>query len=59
MKATPVQEVAGAYLFEPSPHVDERAFFFCRTFDGDVVRSVGIDPAGFVQDSMSRSARVC
>ena len=37
MKATPVQEVAGPYLFEPSPHVDERAFP-CRTFDGDMVR---------------------
>ncbi|GAB1508207.1 dTDP-4-dehydrorhamnose 3,5-epimerase [Actinophytocola sp. KF-1] len=56
MKAIPVPEIAGAYLFEPTPHVDERGFF-CRTFDADVVRSVGIDPDGFVQDSVSRSAR--
>jgi dTDP-4-dehydrorhamnose 3,5-epimerase len=43
-------------LFEPSPHVDERGFF-CRTFDADVMRAAGIDPAAFVQDSLSRSAR--
>lgn len=56
MKAIPVPEIAGAHLFEPSPHVDERGFF-SRTFDRDVVASVGIDPDGFVQDSVSRSAR--
>jgi len=38
-----------------APHVDERGFF-CRTFDADVVRAAGIDPAAFVQDSLSRSA---
>jgi dTDP-4-dehydrorhamnose 3,5-epimerase-like enzyme len=29
--------IAGAVLFEPVPHVDERGFF-CRTFDTDVMR---------------------
>jgi dTDP-4-dehydrorhamnose 3,5-epimerase len=42
-------------LFKPSPHVDGRGFF-CRTFDADVMRAAGIDPAAFVQDSLSRSA---
>jgi dTDP-4-dehydrorhamnose 3,5-epimerase len=53
--AEPVAEIAGALLFKPSPYVDERGFF-CRTFDVDVVRAAGIDPAAFVQDSISRSA---
>src|SRR6476469_2149639 len=56
MKATEVPEIAGAYLFEPTPYADERGFF-CRTFDADVVRSVGLDPHAFVQDSVSRSVR--
>ncbi|MEU2422005.1 dTDP-4-dehydrorhamnose 3,5-epimerase [Streptomyces sp. NPDC007851] len=56
MKATQVPEIAGAYLFEPTPYADERGFF-CRTFDADVVRSVGLDPDAFVQDSVSRSVR--
>ncbi|MBW1595654.1 dTDP-4-dehydrorhamnose 3,5-epimerase family protein [Streptomyces sp. JJ38] len=56
MTATEVPAIAGAYLFEPTPHTDERGFF-CRTFDADVVRSVGLDPNAFVQDSLSRSAR--
>ncbi|MGH3949247.1 MAG: dTDP-4-dehydrorhamnose 3,5-epimerase [Pseudonocardiaceae bacterium] len=56
MKAIPVPAIAGAYLFEPTPHADERGFF-CRTFDAEVVRSVGIDPDGFVQDSISRSRK--
>ncbi|ANN20880.1 dTDP-4-dehydrorhamnose 3,5-epimerase [Amycolatopsis orientalis] len=56
MKAIPVPAIAGAYLFEPTPHVDERGFF-SRTFDADVVRSVGIDPDGFLQDSVSRSRK--
>src|SRR5262249_39984086 len=30
--------------------------FFCRTFDAEVVRTAGIDPDGFAQDSISRSA---
>ena len=56
MKATEVPEIAGAFLFEPTPYADERGFF-CRTFDADVVRSVGLDPDAFVQDSLSRSVR--
>jgi dTDP-4-dehydrorhamnose 3,5-epimerase len=56
MRAIAVPEIAGAFLFEPTPHVDERGFF-SRTFDREVVQSVGIDPDGFVQDSQSRSAR--
>ncbi|MBN6040462.1 dTDP-4-dehydrorhamnose 3,5-epimerase family protein [Amycolatopsis sp. 195334CR] len=56
MKAIPVPAIAGAYLFEPTPHLDERGFF-CRTFDADVVRSAGIDPDGFVQDSVSRTRK--
>ncbi len=55
MKAVPVPGIAGAFLFEPTAHVDARGFF-CRTFDRDVVRSVGIDPDGLAQDSLSRSA---
>jgi dTDP-4-dehydrorhamnose 3,5-epimerase len=56
MKAIPVAAIAGAYLFEPAPHADERGFF-CRTFERGVVESVGIDPDAFVQDSVSRSRR--
>ncbi|MEV5927782.1 dTDP-4-dehydrorhamnose 3,5-epimerase [Streptomyces cellulosae] len=56
MKVTEVPAIAGAFLFEPTPFTDERGFF-CRTFDADVVRSVGIDPDAFVQDSLSRSVR--
>ncbi|MFC4001651.1 dTDP-4-dehydrorhamnose 3,5-epimerase [Prauserella oleivorans] len=56
MRASPVPAVAGAYLFEPTPHADERGFF-SRTFDRDVARSAGIDPDAFVQDSVSRSHR--
>ena len=43
-------------LFRPTPHVDERGFF-SRTFDREVMRSAGIDPAAFDQDSLSRSRR--
>ncbi|MBB1252145.1 dTDP-4-dehydrorhamnose 3,5-epimerase [Streptomyces sp. OF3] len=56
MKATEVPAIAGAFLFEPTPHTDPRGFF-SRTFDADVLRSVGLDPNAFVQDSVSRSAR--
>jgi dTDP-4-dehydrorhamnose 3,5-epimerase len=52
----PVPRIAGALLFTPAPHVDERGFF-CRTFDAEVTRAAGIDPASFAQDSLSRSAR--
>jgi len=51
-----VPRIAGALLFRPTPHVDARGFF-SRTFDAAVVRSAGIDPGAFVQDSLSRSAR--
>ncbi len=50
------RRIGGVLLFRPTPHVDERGFF-CRTFDADVIRSVGIDPHDFVQDSISRSAQ--
>jgi dTDP-4-dehydrorhamnose 3,5-epimerase len=43
-------------LFRPQPHIDERGFF-SRTFDADITRAAGIDPAAFVQDSISRSKR--
>ena len=56
MDVRPVPRIAGALLFRPAPHVDERGFF-CRTFDAEVMRAAGIDPAGFAQDSLSRSAR--
>jgi dTDP-4-dehydrorhamnose 3,5-epimerase len=52
----PVSRIAGALLFTPTPHVDERGFF-CRTFDAEVMRAAGVDPASFAQDSLSRSAR--
>jgi len=55
MDVRPVPGVAGALLFTPVPHADERGFF-CRTFDADVLRAAGIDPAAFVQHSLSRSA---
>jgi dTDP-4-dehydrorhamnose 3,5-epimerase len=56
MKVTSVERVAGALLFQPTPHVDERGFF-SRTFDADVVREAGVDPGAFAQDSVSRSVR--
>jgi dTDP-4-dehydrorhamnose 3,5-epimerase len=56
LKASPVPRIAGALLFRPVPHVDERGFF-SRTFDSQVARDAGIDPASFVQDSQSRSVR--
>jgi dTDP-4-dehydrorhamnose 3,5-epimerase len=51
-----VPRIEGALLFRTSPHVDERGFF-CRTFDADVLRAAGLDPAAFVQHSLSRSVR--
>jgi dTDP-4-dehydrorhamnose 3,5-epimerase len=56
VEAIPVPRIVGALLFVPTPHVDERGFF-TRTFDSAVARTAGIDPAGFAQDSLSRSAR--
>lgn len=55
MEVIAVRQVAGALMFRPTPHRDERGFF-SRTFDAAVVRAAGIDPDGFVQDSVSRSA---
>ncbi len=55
MKVHDVPRIAGAMLFIPTPHVDERGFF-CRTFDMEVVRAAGIDPTSFTQDSVSRSS---
>jgi dTDP-4-dehydrorhamnose 3,5-epimerase-like enzyme len=51
LRAVPVPTIAGAFLFEPTLHFDERGFF-SRTFDRDVVRSVGIEPDAFAQDSL-------
>ncbi|TCO35349.1 dTDP-4-dehydrorhamnose 3,5-epimerase [Kribbella steppae] len=56
MDVIQVPRIAGALLFLPTPHVDERGFF-CRTFDREVVASAGLDPDAFVQDSVSRSAK--
>jgi dTDP-4-dehydrorhamnose 3,5-epimerase len=56
VKVTPVARIAGALVFEPTPHTDERGFF-SRTFDAEVVKEAGIDPGDFVQDSQSRSVR--
>lgn len=56
MQVTEVPGIAGALLFRPTPHVDERGFF-CRTFDTEIVRAAGLDPCGFAQDSISRSAK--
>ena len=56
MQVTEVKQIAGALLFRPTPHIDERGFF-CRTFDQEIVRAAGLDPCGFAQDSVSRSAK--
>ena len=56
MKVDQVPSIAGALLFRPTPHVDERGFF-SRTFDQEVMRSAGIAPEAFEQDSLSRSRR--
>ena len=56
MKVSPVPHIAGALLFQPTPHTDERGFF-SRTFDSAIMRQAGIDPCDFVQDSLSRSVR--
>lgn len=46
----------GVLLFAPSPHRDRRGFF-SRTADARTLINADIDPAGFVQDSQSRSRR--
>jgi dTDP-4-dehydrorhamnose 3,5-epimerase len=53
---SPVPGIAGALLFRPTSHVDERGFF-CRTFDADALQAAGLDPAAFIQHSLSRSGR--
>ena len=56
MDVITVKRIAGAVLFRPAPHVDERGFF-SRTFDAAVMRAAGIDPAAFIQDSVPLGAR--
>lgn len=56
MNVSEVARIAGALMFTPAPRVDDRGFF-SRTFDAEVVRSAGLDPGSFVQDSLSRSVR--
>lgn len=56
MNVSKVDRIAGALLFTPTPHVDERGFF-SRTFDAAIACEAGVDPTSFVQDSLSRSAR--
>ncbi|HVV14406.1 dTDP-4-dehydrorhamnose 3,5-epimerase [Amycolatopsis sp.] len=56
MRVTPVPRIAGALLFQPTPHADERGFF-SRTFDADIARGAGVDPDSFLQDSISRSVK--
>ena len=48
--------IPGLIVFTPQPYRDQRGFF-SRTFDSQVARQAGIDPAAFVQDSISRSAK--
>jgi dTDP-4-dehydrorhamnose 3,5-epimerase len=55
MEATTVA-IPGVVVFAPQPHRDSRGFF-SRTFDAAVARRAGLDPAVFVQDSVSRSAK--
>jgi len=56
MDVRKVASISGALLFVPTPHVDERGFF-SRTFDAEIAATAGLNPAAFVQDSLSRSAR--
>ena len=56
MEVNPVPNITGALTFRPTPHTDDRGFF-CRTFDADMLRTVGLDPGAFVQHSLSRSVR--
>jgi dTDP-4-dehydrorhamnose 3,5-epimerase len=56
VEIVPVPRIDGALLLRPSPYVDDRGFF-CRTFDAEVLRAAGLDPAAFIQHSLSRSVR--
>ncbi len=46
--------IVGVVVFTPTPFRDDRGFF-SRTFDVEVARAAGVDPASFLQDSQSRS----
>jgi dTDP-4-dehydrorhamnose 3,5-epimerase len=48
--------LSGVLVFTPTPRRDERGMF-TRTFDVEVVRSAGLDPFAFRQDSISRSRK--
>jgi dTDP-4-dehydrorhamnose 3,5-epimerase len=47
--------IPGLLVFTPTPIRDDRGYF-CRTYDVDVASAAGLDPASFVQDSLSRSS---
>lgn len=49
-----VSAIAGAHVFVPQPHRDERGFF-SRSMDAAWLREAGVDPFSFLQDSVSRS----
>lgn len=48
--------LSGPLVFSPEPRHDDRGWF-SRTSDADALSGAGVDPAGFVQDSQSRSRR--
>lgn len=48
--------IAGLLTFSTTPIRDDRGFF-CRTADAELLRAAGVDPNGFVQDSLSRSRK--
>lgn len=54
--ASSTTSIPGLIVFSGEPRYDDRGFF-TRTFDADVAKDAGIDPAAFVQDSVSRSHR--
>lgn len=56
MKINSSPRIAGVLLLHADPVTDDRGFF-CRTFDADAAREVGILPESFLQDSISRSVR--
>ena len=41
MNVDQVSRIAGALLFRPTPHLDERGFF-SRTFDAAIAKAAGI-----------------
>lgn len=50
----PLPDIGGVYVFVPQPQQDE-AGFVSRTLDESSLRAAGIDPAGMVHDSTSRT----